>query len=189
MFLLLSTANYTLRTSQHLFVTFPPLRAGVSAGTNQVFSAAAHSRRARARGQTCTHARTRARSASATHPGSNRWTALGQSLGEARVGWSCRWSAKIRCASRQKHLLLFSGYASPGTNADAEQQWHLWQVMIAWTEIWIMTDLGHLLQLKSLLLTRSCALVLQQRVPEPVRVTAMEESVSAFICCTRSLPP
>lgn len=58
--------------------------------------------------------------------------------------------------------------------------------MIARTEIWIMTELGHLLQLKSLLLIRSCACVLQQHAPEPepVRVTAAEDSVSAFICCT-----
>lgn len=49
-----------------------------------------------------------------------------------------------------------------------------------------MTDLGHLLQLKSLLLIRGRACVLQQHVPElePVRVTAAEDWVSAFICCT-----
>lgn len=50
---------------------------------------------------------------------------------------------------------------------------HLWQVMIAQAQIWVMTDLGHLLLLKSLLLLRSAAWLLQQHVPElpPARVT------------------
>lgn len=65
-------------------------------------------------------------------------------------------AAKIRCASRQKHLLVRSAATGPGTAGDAQQQWHLWQVMIARTEIWVMTDLGHLLQLESLLLVRVC---------------------------------
>lgn len=53
--------------------------------------------------------------------------------------------------------------------------------MIAQAQIWMMTDLGHLLLLKSLLLIRSSAWVLQQHVPElpPARVTAADGGRSA----------
>lgn len=75
--------------------------------------------------------------------------------------------------------------------------------MIPSPKIWIMTNLDHLLQLKSLLLTLSSTCVLQQHVPELReqfgRVTAIDqqsaatgvepagaerdETMSAFICC------
>lgn len=70
-----SPANYALSSSQRLPVTSSSPRAEASASADHVFSAAAHSRRARLHVRTCAQAC----SAIAPHPRSNRWTALRQS--------------------------------------------------------------------------------------------------------------
>lgn len=131
-----------------------------SRGANHLFPAASHG--------WDLHAGT------AAHPGSNRWTAFRQRLGGWRAGHRRPLIAEIRCASGQKRLLLGRGYRSPGTNGDTRRRRrHLWQVMIAQARIWVMTDLGRLLLLKSPLLRRSSAWVRQRHVPElpPARVT------------------
>lgn len=152
-FPLLCAANYRLRTFAALVCNL--LLSGASAGTNQVFFRSPPTPGAAALGLSLAAWQQQMDGLEAAPGRRARWPELAEGV----LGSGVHPDKSTSC----------SGYTSPGANGDAEQQWRLWQVTTAWAEIWIMTDLGHLLQLKSLLLIRSSARVLQQHVPERSR--------------------